>query len=120
MPHLTIEYSGNTPAFNERALLLECNQTLFASGQFTEIDIKSRSVRHELFVIGTEPDNRAFVYARLALLSGRSPDIKRDLAQRLLAVLEKHFPQSGGLNLQLSVELQDMERDSFLKVFLER
>ena len=119
MPHLIIEYSRNTPEFDAHALLLECNQALFASGQFTEIDIKSRAVRHDVFVIGTDPAHRAFVYARLALLSGRPPEIKRDLAQRLQAVLEKFFPHSGGLNLQLSVELQDMDRDSFLKTFIK-
>ena len=106
---------GKEFAGQERAI----GSALFASGQFTEIDIKSRAVRHDVFVIGTDPAHRAFVYARLALLSGRSPEIKRDLAQRLQAVLEKFFPHSGGLNLQLSVELQDMDRDSFLKTFIK-
>ena len=119
MPHLTIEYSSNTPEFDAHALLLECNQTLFESGQFVEIDIKSRAVRLDTFVVGTEPDKRAFVYARLALLSGRSPEIKRDISRRLHAVLEKRFQHSNGLNLQFSVELQDMDRDSFLKTFIQ-
>ena len=119
MPHLTIEYSSNTPEFDARALLLECNQALFDSGQFTEIDIKSRALRHDTFVVGTEPANRAFVYARLALLSGRSPEIKRDISRRLNDVLSKFFQHSNGLNLQFSVELQDMDRDSFLKTFIQ-
>ena len=37
MPHLIIEYSRNTPEFDAHALLLECNQALFASGQFTSL-----------------------------------------------------------------------------------
>lgn len=118
MPHLTIEFSSNTPPFNQLALLQACNKTLADSGQFTEIDIKSRTVRHDTFVVGTASEPRAFVYAHLALLNGRAPDIKRDLAQRLHQVLVQFFPSSGGINLQLSVELQDMDRDCFLKTFV--
>lgn len=116
MPNLTLEYTRNLPAFAPLAALQECNQTLDESGQFAEIDIKSRAVAVDTFVIGTVPDNRAFVHATLALLSGRPPEVKRDLSHRLLSVLQRHIPATPGLHIQIVVELQDMERDSFSKL----
>ena len=119
MPHLIIEYSRNTPEFDAHALLLECNQALFASGQFTEIDIKSRALRHDAFAIGVGAASRAFIALRLALLSGRSSEIKRDLSRRLMDSVTRNIRQTHGIEVQITVELQDMERDSFLKTFIK-
>lgn len=116
MPNLTLEYTRNLPRVDLQAVLAECNQALAESGQFSEIDIKSRAIRVEDFVIGTAPDNRAFVYATLALLSGRPPEVKRDLSQRLLTLLRAHFLPAPGLVVQIAVELADMDRDSFSKI----
>ena len=118
MPHLTLEYTPNLPAFDARALLMECNQVLADSGQFAEVDIKSRTAVVEPFVVGIATEPRGFIHATLALLSGRSPEIKRDLSQRLSTVLQRHFPPIPGLHLQIVVELQDMDRDSFTKVYV--
>lgn len=116
MPNLTLEYTANLPAVDLAAVLAECNRTAADSGQFSEIDIKSRAVRVDDFVIGTEAGDRAFVYVTFALLAGRSPEIKRDLSQRLQTVLQKHFTAPPGQTLQIAVEMRDMERDSFIKV----
>lgn len=116
MPNLTLEYTRNLPAFDINAVLVDCNRALAESEQFLEIDIKSRAFGVDDFVIGTASGNRAFVYARLALLSGRSAEIKRDLGQRILSILQQHFPPIPGLTIQLAVELIDMERDSFSKI----
>lgn len=116
MPNLTLEYTRNLPAFDINAVLVDCNRVLAESGQFLEIDIKSRAFGIDDFAIGTASGQRAFVYATLALLSGRSVEIKRDLSQRILSVLQQHFPSIPGLTLQIAVELTDMERDSFSKI----
>ena len=119
MPNLTIEYTSNLPAFDTRRLLAACNRAMAESGHFQESDIKSRALCVEDFVIGTSAEPRAFVHASFALLSGRSADIKRDLAQRLLSILEERFPPVPGLEIQLLVELRDMERESFQKRYLK-
>ena len=119
MPHLIIEYSNNVPNFDAETLLRECNQTLNDSGQFEEIDIKSRAFPVDTFAVGVEPAGRAFIALRLALLSGRSPEIKRDLSRRLMDSVTRNIRQTHGIEVQITVELQDMERDSFLKTFIK-
>ncbi len=114
MPHLTIEYTDNLPQFNAGSALLALNSVLAASGHFEEIDIKSRAIRLDTFLIGTSSDRRAFVHVKLAILSGRSTEAKRELSESLLRVLkESDWPTSA--HVQLCVEVQEIERDVYAK-----
>lgn len=131
MPHLTLEYSANlatlAPAFNPAAALAAINRAAFASGLFGEADIKSRALACEQFCIGVEAAPRAFAHLRVALLSGRSGEERRQLAAQLLAALkatvdgengqnsgQDSAPVSGG-EIQLSVETCDLDRPSYAK-----
>jgi len=81
-----------------------------------EADLKTRFVRTtDSFQVGTEAVGRAFVHAQLRLLSGRSPEAKKDLAGRVAGVLRRLTPRPQGLLVQLSVEIVDMDRPSYVK-----
>ncbi|WP_269791324.1 hypothetical protein [Stenotrophomonas sp. Iso1] len=114
MPHLTIEYSSNLGTAPAAALLRAANEALMHTGQFQEADIKSRAIGHDNFAIGTADTARAFVAATLSLLSGRTAETKREIAQALLAALEAAIP-TNGMDLQTSVEILDIDRDSYAK-----
>ncbi|MBV4459798.1 MULTISPECIES: 5-carboxymethyl-2-hydroxymuconate Delta-isomerase [Pseudomonas] len=116
MPHLHLEYTANLPQLNADLALIRLNNTLVASGQFAaEYDIKSRAVKVETFRVGTAPGERAFVHVKLALLSGRSPQIKRQLSESLLAALQDLCEWPAGVDVQLCVELLDIDRESYTK-----
>ncbi len=116
MPHLTLEYTDNLDALDAPALLSAMNAALVDSGQFEEFDIKSRAIRLDCHATGTSKNEaRAFAHARLALLSGRTPAIKADLSQRLLAVLQAQCQPVAGLRTQLCAEILDIDRDSYAK-----
>ncbi len=131
MPHLTLEYSANlatlAPAFNPAAALAAINRAAFASGLFGEADIKSRALACEPFCIGVEAAPRAFAHLRVALLSGRSGEERRQLAAQLLAALKTTVNGENGQNsrqdsapvsgseIQLSVETCDLDRPSYAK-----
>ncbi len=116
MPHLTLEYSDNLPPFKADQALMALNQTLVASGQFEEeVDIKSRAIRLDSFLVGTVPMGRAFVHAKLAILSGRSTEIKQELSKSLLSTLHAVCAWPQGLQVQLCVEVQEIERVSYAK-----
>jgi 5-carboxymethyl-2-hydroxymuconate isomerase len=118
MPHLTIEYTDNLPQFNANEALEALNKTLVASGQFEEIDIKSRAIRISTFLVGTSPDDRAFVHVKLAILSGRSIQIKHELSESLLLVLKAMCEWPAKTHVQLCVEVQEIERESYSKSFV--
>jgi 5-carboxymethyl-2-hydroxymuconate isomerase len=116
MPHLIVEYSRNLTGFPEAQVLAELNQAVTDSPEVTdEADLKSRIVALDSYAVGTVTEPRAFVHAQMRLLSGRSPEAKRDLSNRIAAVLRRLTPQPSGVLVQLSVELVDMDRGSYTK-----
>lgn len=116
MPHLHMEYTANLSKLNADVALMRLNNALMASGQFaSEFDIKSRAVRVESFKVGTALGERAFVHIKLALLSGRSAEIKRQLSQSLLAVLQDLCEWPANVEVQLCAEILDIDRESYAK-----
>lgn len=120
MPHLIVEYTDNLPNFPELPMLDALNETIVASGQVqNEHDLKSRALRTARFRVGTDPSAaRGFVHAELRLLAGRTPEIKRDLSDRIAAVLRAQTPQPPGMQVQLSVDIVDMDRGAYYKATL--
>ncbi|KRB05508.1 5-carboxymethyl-2-hydroxymuconate isomerase [Pseudomonas sp. Root68] len=119
MPHLHMEYTANLTDLNADVALMRLNNTLVGSGQFaTEFDIKSRAVKVETFKVGTALAERAFVHVKLALLSGRSSEIKKQLSESLLAVVQGLCEWPSSIEVQLCVEILDIDRDSYSKTAL--
>lgn len=119
MPHLNLEYSDNLNELNVDVLLLRLNHALVGSGQFAdEADIKSRAQAFGQFRVGTAPGERAFAHVRLAILSGRSPEVKTQLSASLLDVLREAIPEQPGLDIQLCVEVLDIDREPYAKARL--
>lgn len=114
MPHLTVEYTKGIQGISTVSALQVLNEVLMSSGQFEEADIKSRAFLLETFAVGTSPDPRGFVHAKLAILSGPSPEVKEALSQTLLRALSA-ICQSAGQYVQLCVEIVDIDRDSYSK-----
>ncbi|WP_174874820.1 5-carboxymethyl-2-hydroxymuconate Delta-isomerase [Vogesella oryzae] len=119
MPHLTVEYSANLPQLPAAPLLQQLNDVLLASGLFAGPDIKSRAVPLPVFLVSDEPEGHAFVHVKLALLSGRPPEVKKLLSQQLLDALQRSCPWPAELAVQLCVELMDIERDGYSKVTVQ-
>ncbi|MFN3440552.1 MAG: 5-carboxymethyl-2-hydroxymuconate Delta-isomerase [Acidovorax sp.] len=116
MPHLTVEYSANLPHYPEAETLTALNATLCTHTEIQdEADLKTRFTVADSFEIGTAPANRAFVHAQLRLLSGRTPEAKKELSERIAAVLRERTPKPQGVLVQLSVEVVDMDRGSYAK-----
>lgn len=117
MPHLHMEYTANLPELNADVALIRLNNALVASGQFAaEYDIKSRAVKVETFKVGTVSGERAFVHVKLALLSGRSSQIKQQLSESLLAVVQELCEWPTDIEVQLAVEILDIDRESYTKI----
>ena len=56
------------------------------------------------------------MHAEVRILAGRSPAKKRELGEQLLEYLTAVFaPLTGTLDLQITVEVDDIERDAYFK-----
>lgn len=119
MPHLTLEYTDNLLSFNAGHALNELNHVLIESGKFKEIDIKSRAIRLDTFLVGTSTEERGFVHVKLAMMSGRSNQTKVELSDSLLAALTGVCELPANMHVQLCVEILDIDRESYAKTSLD-
>lgn len=115
MPHLTLECTRNLHGFDVAAALMKLNRTLLDSGHFKEIDIKSRAMALEDFLVGTVPEGYAFLHAKLSILKGRPTDVRRAVSSSLLRVLHELCPRSSTLHVQLCVELLEIDGEVYSK-----
>jgi 5-carboxymethyl-2-hydroxymuconate isomerase len=115
MPHCILEASDNLldqPDWT--SLLRTINGTLVATGLFTSADIKSRLIRHEVFVIGDDAADQAFVTLNVQILSGRTDEVKAQLSEALLPLLVGAFPRTlAEMNCSLTVQITDIHRPSY-------
>lgn len=110
MPHLTIEYSSNL-AFERQPLLARLHSELVATGAVSLKAIKSRAVRRSEYRIGDGNPDYAFVQVNLLILEGRPPEVQRDIAQRVMAVLKETFgDRFANGYLSLSVDIKEMRQ----------
>jgi 5-carboxymethyl-2-hydroxymuconate isomerase len=118
MPHLVLEYSANVPDRPDpKRVLLDLHDALVASALFEKKDLKSRAVKHDVFTVADGAQDRAFVALSIAILDGRSDDVKAALSEAALDVLVRAFPKlvAGGRGA-ISVEIRDLHRASYRRV----
>lgn len=115
MPHMTVEYTNNLQCIDEAALMTAltnavCDHPTIAD----EADVKTRISALGKYQIGRNNAGRAFAHVELRLMAGRTPEVKKELSDRLATVL-KALPAQNGLDVQLSVDIVDMDKPSYFK-----
>jgi len=109
MPQVHLEYSANLP-IDAAQVLKDVNAALFATGQFTlPQDIKSRAQAFEVFSIGEALPNQAFAHLRVAVIDGRSVEVRRQIADAALAALQAAFDWNAlPVQVQLAAEVHEI------------
>ena len=108
MPHLTLEYSDNL-SFDVQPLLARLHTELVATGAINLKGLKSRAVCHNQYRIADGDPDYAFVHVNLLIREGRSLEIQKDAAQRVMAVLKETFGyrlENGYISI--SVDIKEM------------
>ncbi|WP_299016953.1 5-carboxymethyl-2-hydroxymuconate Delta-isomerase [uncultured Photobacterium sp.] len=112
MPNLVMEYADPVAErVNVPGLLEDLHLVLLSCGLFEDNSVKSRSYPCHTWLVGPEGDLKTFIHIELRMLSGRSAEQKRSLSRSLMTVLEQHASTIHSL----TVDISDMDRESFLK-----
>lgn len=121
MPHILIEYSSNLSKLDAQATLQNVNRALAASGQFDDLDIKTRIAAVRDFLVGTGEQTHAFVHATLRLLNGRDLATRQTLANAVLNALKASLEPHAQLQaaVQISVDVVDMDRQAYAKLTIK-
>ncbi|WP_029826139.1 5-carboxymethyl-2-hydroxymuconate Delta-isomerase [Vibrio parahaemolyticus] len=113
MPNLVLEYSNSVEErVNVQGLLEDLHKAALESGLFELVSVKSRTLRCHNWLIGEAGDSLDFIHINFDLLSGRTPEQKRELSRALMAVLQEQVSHVHSL----TVNIRDMDVDSFQKV----
>lgn len=110
MPHLILEHSEELSDTHDiKALVEDLFQTATDSGVFGPEDIRARSVACQNTITGAAKPG--FAHLTLRLMAGRPDDLRKNLAEDLLAVMLKHLPEVGAL----SVSPEDVRRETYAR-----
>ena len=116
MPHMTVEYTNNLQGVNEGALMQALNDAVCGHATVSdEADVKTRIAQLSDFRIGLNTTGRAFAHVELRLMAGRTAEVKKELSDRIAAVLKAQIPTQAALDVQLSVDIVDMDKPSYFK-----
>ena len=117
MPHVRIEYTqGVCLPESPRVFLQQFNHALSEVETFNVKRIKSICYLLEDYCIGAgKEENRGFVYARIAMLPGRSDTLRSACYEHMLSFLKKTLlPVNTHLKLHLSIEGVELKEYLFL------
>ena len=117
MPHLTLEYTANLDEWaSDSALLLSLHRLLESAAGIKIENCKSRWRMVEEWVVGDGKGESAFVHLDLRFLEGRTPAVKAAVGAGAVEILRAHFDRGQeGLDLQITVEVQDIRKDAYFK-----
>lgn len=117
MPHLIANYSANLTELDPQKLLQDINVALIETELFIANDIKSRVFKDEVFLIGLNETQEAYIHLKLYLLSGRTQQQKQTVGTALLNRLERksYMLSEVGYPIQLCVEVIDMPKENYFK-----
>src|SRR3990172_10904721 len=108
MPHLTLEYTDNIDV-DVQPLLARLHEEVVATGAINLKGIKSRAIRHTEYRIADGNPDYAFVHVNLLIREGRSIEIQKEAAWRVMAVLKDTFGHRFDKGyLSLSVDIKEM------------
>lgn len=117
MPHLVLEYSANVAQEVRWDRLFSRLHQAVAEAGAPLAGCKSRALRHESYHVAGGGPGAAFVHLSIALLPGRTDGAKAALSARCLELLvEEYRPSLDSLDLQITVEVRDLHRESYQKV----
>lgn len=116
MPQVTIEYSANAAsAFDPQTYALRVHDLLVEHVETELASCKTRLVQHDRTVIGDGASANAMIHVDLRILTGRTGEQKKQLGQAAFAALEAAVTKPDGLELQLTLEVRDLDRENYHK-----
>ncbi len=116
MPHLTLQYTHNVEGIRFSELFSDLHQGLARVGEIDVNNCKSRAIRLDDYYVADGNGQEGFAHLQILLLEGRSVALSRDIGEHCLEVLRRHVESAvPGVAVQLSLEVRDMRRETYLK-----
>lgn len=114
MPHIIVEYTREISEQIDMSKLVEALHNLAITlPALPTGGIRTRAYCADVNRVADGGADRQFIYMTIRLGQGRSADVKRDIGEKLFAVLtdftKAHF--TAGKPLSLGLEIQEIEKE---------
>lgn len=110
MPQITVDYSAELDDTFDRSGFAGALHPLIAETVTTKIAAcKTRFRRVDETVVADAPGGEAIVHIDIALLAGRTPEVRAQLTESVVELLAAYIRPAEGLNLNLSAETRDLD-----------
>lgn len=114
MPHTTVEYSGAlADAFDRPGFAKDLHSAIVSIAGGRAGGCKTRFVRRDEMYIADGAPHYAMIHIEISVLSGRTPEVKRELNEAVLELARRHTVATPQLEVQMSVDLRDLDRDTY-------
>ena len=114
MPHCIIEYTRDLESKVDIKNLIDVAfEAIEGTGLFDKTAIKGRAIAFDIYKSGQDRDD--YIHVKMRILSGRTPDQKKQLSALVLNALKPHI----GDTKSLTVEIIDMDIESYGKSIAE-
>ncbi|OEV02429.1 5-carboxymethyl-2-hydroxymuconate Delta-isomerase [Streptomyces oceani] len=114
MPHITVDYSDVlADTFDRRGFGRALHPLIAQTVEGTPHTCKTQFRRADECVIADGESDIAMVHVQVALLSGRTPEIKEGLSRAVLQLLRSYVGTAPGRALHTSVDVTDLDRGCY-------
>ncbi|MGW1466437.1 5-carboxymethyl-2-hydroxymuconate Delta-isomerase [Streptomyces sp. NPDC001493] len=110
MPHITIDYSaGLEDAFDSRGFAAELHPLIARTITTSAAACKTRLRRVEQTLFGEGAVDGSLIYVVIAIQPGRTPELRGQLTESVLALLDEHLKPADGHRIDTVVETRDLD-----------
>ncbi|MGW7350334.1 5-carboxymethyl-2-hydroxymuconate Delta-isomerase [Streptomyces phytohabitans] len=114
MPHITVDYSDVlSESFDRRGFGRALHPLVAQAVDGSVSACKTRFRRADECVIADGETGIAMVHVEIALLSGRTPDVKGELSRSVLQLLRGFVGPVPGHTLHASVDVSELDRGCY-------
>lgn len=110
MPQITVDYSAQLDeTFDFHGFAAALHPLIAETVSTRTAACKTRFRQVAVTAVADAPDGDAIVHVEIAMLSGRTPELKARLTESVLELLAGHIRPADGLTLHLSAETRDLD-----------
>ncbi|MEV0787558.1 isomerase [Streptomyces sp. NPDC050423] len=110
MPQITVDYSAQLDeTFDFHGFAGALHPLIAETVSTKTAACKTRFRQVAETAVSDAPDGDAIVHIEIALLSGRTPELKARLTESVLELLAGHIRPTEALTLHLSAETRDLD-----------
>ncbi|KAA0931907.1 5-carboxymethyl-2-hydroxymuconate Delta-isomerase [Streptomyces apricus] len=110
MPQITVDYSAPlAEGFDRQGFAVALHAVVVETAAAKSEACKSRFRAVDDVVVGAQTAGHALVHVSLALLPGRSDEVKSALTSRTLELVRAYVKPVDGVALHASAEVRDLE-----------